>query len=780
MLKKILFVSFIISVLLAATGCFLENPMDDMGIIDDDFTEGTGESTGGQKALPPDDIDDTLRDFSGTFNFETILPVDLDLSVELYDADGEKLSPDTADVFVSIKNSSGKPVFRGMVNDKGKLQSEVQLPGAPEDMTLRLEAAGFKTRTVPINDMVKYASIDRTMTMQVKGDGLQALDTGGLVDTDGDGVPDVYDAMPDDANYAFSNTVPADGVLTIAFEDLLGRAQAGDADYNDFIAEYTITEDSDTSGIKRITVDAKAKVKLAGYKHRFGFRINDFAPPAPGAPDYELEVTYIDEDGNSVGPVTSSVNEAPVEVILFEDTAKALGKSASFTLYFVPEDDDGSSQGTKDEEGTPQSPEELSRPPYNPYIYVYSPTQKDIHLIDEEPITNSNNPNETFRDGEGFPWALLVPPVVDDPHGWIPPAETERIEVHYPRFTNWRESGGTDHSDWYLFRDEPVVEEPDVYVAGYYDDGDHDVAAYWKNGDVTPLTDGTADARANAVYVYNGDVYVAGYFRNSAGNDAASFWKNGVKTNLYNDEVGTNDARASGLFVDGGDVYVSGYINEGSGKRAVYWKNDESDQTVLYSGSDSEGTDVYVYGNTVYVSGYYDGGENDVPCYWTDDGSVNKEDFEYNLDARALAIAVPDGTVYAAGYDFMAGVGFEACYWDAGGKEGLSTVNSWAYDIAVSGSDVYVSGYYYPTNSAKKAACYWKNSFAGVEDLYKDSNFNAEARGITVVDGVVYVSGYIAEGTQAACYWKDDGTTTTKGDLYTTAESNGYAIYVSP
>ncbi len=467
-MKKIILFSFIIILVLVAAGCFLENPMEDMGVTDDGFTEGTDESTGGQKSLPPDKIDDTLRDFSGSFKFETILPVALDLTVKLYDAEGEKLSPDSTDVFVSIKNSSGKPVFSGMANNKGRLQTEIRLPGAPEEMSLRLEAVGFKTRTVKINDMVKYASIDRTMALGAVGDGIGTRDISGLKDSDGDGVPDVYDAMPGDKKYAFSNTVPADGVLTIAFEDLLGRAQAGDADYNDFIAEYTITEDSDTNGIKRITVDAKAKVKLAGYKHRFGFRINDFAPPAPGASDYELEVTYVDQNGNTVGPVTSTVSEAPVEVILFEDTAAALGKSARFTLNFAPED----------VTGTPQSPEELSRPPYNPYIYVYSPTKKDIHLIDEEPITGSNNPDETFRDGEGFPWALLVPPVVDDPdgdEGWFHPPETERIEWHYPRFTNWRESGGEDHSDWYLFRDEPVVEEPRIIIFSSDRDGDFEI-----------------------------------------------------------------------------------------------------------------------------------------------------------------------------------------------------------------------------------------------------------------------------------------------------------------
>ena len=108
----------------------------------------------------------------------------------------------------------------------------------------------------------------------------------------------------------------------------------------------------------------------------------------------------------------------------------------------------------------------LSRPPYNPYILVKN-TGHDIHLIGAEPIENSINPNDTFRDTDGFPWALLIP--VD----WEHPDEGQRIEEVYPRFTSWRTSLGADDQDWYVLPSEP---EDKFYIAGSRA-GD---AVYWQ------------------------------------------------------------------------------------------------------------------------------------------------------------------------------------------------------------------------------------------------------------------------------------------------------------
>lgn len=53
-----------------------------------------------------------------------------------------------------------------------------------------------------------------------------------------------------------------------------------------------------------------------------------------------------------------------------------------------------------------------------------------------------------------------------------------------------------------------------VYIAGYVSNGMNEIAALWKDGVVTRLTDGSQDASASSVFVSGNDVYVAGQVYN--------------------------------------------------------------------------------------------------------------------------------------------------------------------------------------------------------------------------------------------------------------------------
>ncbi|TVQ96416.1 MAG: LruC domain-containing protein, partial [Spirochaetaceae bacterium] len=396
---------------------------------------GSGVPTGSAQ-LPADQVSDQMRLLSGDFTFETLFPVALDLTIDLYAVDEAGMlveppfAPGDRSVVVTLTTANDHPVYRGMAAADGTLRAAVYLPSAPADMFLTVTAEGFESRRIRVPRMVELERVQRRLGLkQATGAIGAAAFAPGLPDRDGDGVPDVYDAFPDDPNSAFVLNVPADGNLTIAFEDLFGRANAGDADYNDFIANYRIQEISNADGhITSLRVDATAVVKLAGYNHRFGIRIDDFEGSA------SLVRHYVDESGATRSQGPTSVT-APVEVELFEHSGRAVGKSAWFTLEFATAQDRA------------DSPAPLSEPPYNPWIFVRN-TEQGIHLIDREPLTErypSSNPNERFVDSDGFPWALLVP------EEWVHPAEGQRIDAPqwYPRFTNWRESGGTAFTDWY-------------------------------------------------------------------------------------------------------------------------------------------------------------------------------------------------------------------------------------------------------------------------------------------------------------------------------------------
>jgi len=380
-------------------------------------------------------------------------------------------------VVLLLTDSEDRLIFGGVTGADGTLFREIRLPAAPEDMSLSLHAEGYESRTILISDAVEYEEISRTIAMIAEGPGTRSIS--GLLDSDHDGVPDVYDAYPQGSDSAFAYLVPAEGYLTVAYEDLFGLAQAGDADYNDFISHFSIEEASNDGGITSIHVEAAAAVKLAGYNHSFGIRINSFVPPA------YLTINYIDEDGL---PVTDSVlldeypnpGETSLEVVLFEHTGKAVDKVADFTLDFVFEYDGVSYNN-------PRDPDVLSRLPYNPYLLVIN-TGHDVHLIDEEPIYGSINPDDSFRDVNGFPWGLLVPP---GPDGRKNPDEGARIEEPYPRFTRWRESGGELSPDWYL-HSEPW-EEPESVPLFFSSNRDGDFEIYSLETETGTLTQLTAN-----------------------------------------------------------------------------------------------------------------------------------------------------------------------------------------------------------------------------------------------------------------------------------------------
>ncbi|NLJ05750.1 MAG: hypothetical protein GX435_08635, partial [Exilispira sp.] len=72
-----------------------------------------------------------------------------------------------------------------------------------------------------------------------------------------------------------------------------------------------------------------------------------------------------------------------------------------------------------------------------------------------------------------------------------------------------------------------------------------------------------------------------------------------------------------------------------------------------------------------------------------------------------------------------------------------------ANSIYVSGSDIYVAGYY--NNGSKDIACYWKDETK--VDL--ETSSTSKANSIYVSGSDIYVAGYYNDGTKdIACYWK--------------------------
>ncbi len=257
----------------------------------------------------------------------------------------------------------------------------------------------------------------------------------------------------------------------------------------------------------------------------------------------------------------------------------------------------------------------------------------------------------------------------------------------------------------------PVTGSTNVYVSGI----SNNEAIYWK--DNSPVILGSFGSTANKIIINGTDVYVAGATNVTAVANAV-YWKNGNIVNL-------GAGYAYGIAVSGTDVYVAGDVINTTGTMAAVWKNGVL--TTLGIGQIAAiqviGTDVYMAGFAMDVNG------TSFATYWKNNTPVTLDQGE------ATAIALVGTDVYVAGNSYQSAV-----YWKNGTKVVL-TANSGTMDMAVSGSDIYISG----TSLVGQAffGGYWKN---GVQTLFNKTN--TSVGGIAVSGSNVYVAGLSINSNQ--------------------------------
>lgn len=273
------------------------------------------------------------------------------------------------------------------------------------------------------------------------------------------------------------------------------------------------------------------------------------------------------------------------------------------------------------------------------------------------------------------------------------------------------------------------VKDADVYVAGMCEGDTENFACYWKNGDVTMLSaSGITSSVARSIFIDDSNnVYVAGSCNNGT-NEVACYWTNGTAVKLTD---GTQDAVAFSLFVYEGNVYVAGvnYNNEGG-----YWINDATHFTGL---EDSNGAySVKVKDGVVYVSGGADTGLSETQAaYWRDGVQVLLTDGSTNAVAPSLSIS-ESSSVYIAGLE--GATWDEPVYWKdtKASKTGLSLDpyflgNMNAFASAVDGEILYVAATFTETNGGTDyVPGYWKDGSLYI--LSAGTGVKAMATDITV------------------------------------------------
>jgi len=199
-----------------------------------------------------------------------------------------------------------------------------------------------------------------------------------------------------------------------------------------------------------------------------------------------------------------------------------------------------------------------------------------------------------------------------------------------------------------------AVSGSDVYVVGLaVDQNGHGKVRYWKNGNPVDLTDGSTSAYPTSIFVSESDVYVAGRVDQEFDSwsnlvkSTAAYWKNGKLVKLTD---GTNMAEATSVTVAGQDVYVAGYhcgiggYEDYTTASAFYWKNgspiklsDGPFGGTLATSIAVSNSDVYVAGITRIDSSYYT--PLGVPTYWKNGVPVNLTETSRRGAANSIFLA---------------------------------------------------------------------------------------------------------------------------------------------
>lgn len=82
---------------------------------------------------------------------------------------------------------------------------------------------------------------------------------------------------------------------------------------------------------------------------------------------------------------------------------------------------------------------------------VHLPKHKATSKANDEQIGAEDDAYYINKDGK-YPFAIMIPEATSAEAitHFTPVTETVRIDVEYPDFTKWVESGGTSHNEWYL------------------------------------------------------------------------------------------------------------------------------------------------------------------------------------------------------------------------------------------------------------------------------------------------------------------------------------------
>ncbi|WP_061233398.1 LruC domain-containing protein [Leptospira noguchii] len=393
-----------------------------------DTSSGAGSNNGSSTNTPPAQeitgvitVNDQIGSIPFTYNTVQTIPLNLVIT--------DKQSKPVSGATVIVSDNEGHILFQGISNNVGKVSGTITVETALGQITLEITAGGESISNL-IN-LINVVGINREIKYEILLPALATTPT----DTDKDGVPDTLDTYPQDPTRSSLIRIPAEGVSTVAYEDLY--PSAGDADLNDYVLHIHNEEDLNAAGdVIRLRGTYQHVARGAGYKHTFFLKL----PIAVGA---TFSRKVVRDDGKVVTDLTTktvSSSDLNQGIQIHEESNKTTsnpnvnpggvykpGYIATIEIVF----------------NSPVKKTVLGSYPYDIFIKVIN-TGKEIHFPG---LYKNANGTDKYLDSNNFPWAILVP------GAWKYPYEGLDIrkdtQSGYKEFNLWVASNGTSYKDWY-------------------------------------------------------------------------------------------------------------------------------------------------------------------------------------------------------------------------------------------------------------------------------------------------------------------------------------------
>ncbi|MGC6432091.1 MAG: LruC domain-containing protein [Jejuia sp.] len=266
-----------------------------------------------------------------------------------------------------------------------------------------------------------------------------------MTDTDNDGIIDLEDEFPEDAEKAFETFTPSKyGWGTLAYEDLWPFT--GDYDFNDVAMNYRCIAILNAQNLA-VQLDFIFTVKAngAGFKNGFGIELENILPSdVESVTGTVLTEGYINNNANG-----TESNQDNAVIMVFDNARIMLGNETTVSIKFTQ----------------PISTSALGVAPFNPFIVVDGDRDKEVHLPMKSPTSLGTNvgidtgdsinkdPDGDYLTSNGLPWAINVV------HDFKVPKENISVNEAYNFFSQWATSGGAQYSDWY--KDDPGFRNTD-------------------------------------------------------------------------------------------------------------------------------------------------------------------------------------------------------------------------------------------------------------------------------------------------------------------------------